>query len=64
MILPPNDRGSELLAYPLERIVCPLCHGVRSTARCNRCNGAGVVFRSPRPSEIEQEEDDGVPPRP
>lgn len=44
----------EVLAYPLQRVPCPHCTRPYPTppramadapARCERCNGAGVVYR-------------------
>ena len=55
-VAPPSV--AEILAYPLERVECPLCTSPRLPAgsaaigHCTRCNGAGVVYRSPRPKLI------------
>lgn len=51
---------AEILAYPMERTPCPLCTsprprlpaGIATIGHCTRCNGAGVVFRPPRPEFI------------
>lgn len=50
----------ELIAYPLVSVPCPLCasprhrlpSGVARIGRCTRCNGAGIVFRSPAPEPV------------